>query len=672
MANKHIVKYLNWYLGNSCKAPKFAVLIKGGWGSGKTYFIRYFMKSYEEIECDSCDKNGKTFIYISLYGLASTSEIDDQIFQQLHPVLASKGIAIAGKIAKGLLNLGLQLKLDDGGNTEFSTTQTLPDISIKSFLLNFENKFLVFDDLERCNLPIQNVLGYINTFVEHQDKKVIIIANDDEIEGSLSDEDGVKDSKYHRIKEKVIGKAFSIEANNEEVLGALIEECSQEAKQFLKSKQDLCLEIINTVENATRQRNFRAFSHSLRDFEYIWLSIEEKYRNHLELMTYFTNIYLRFNYELLLSNILEEDILRIDSWRMENIFSESKTNQNAQIGIPKKVDRLDGFFTRHSSIDTYNQLIIPYELWFKLLCQGSNIQTQLNEAFGKSKYFIDTLTPDWEKLWHNMTLEDEELPSLIETVSENINNHKYDDPGVALHVFGIFFSLNQRGYKLPPNIGFNRRAILGTGKSYIDWLELKKKLTYDDDFFKSIEMKFGYLGLGFTSNDMKEFCDLKDYLKHRTIISHQKSLLSRADDLLKIMYESSSDFPNAIANRYFSDAPFWNIPIFASINPEIFMDAFLKVPNKDKRYVLDGIIERYRWLNNYSENIQSQIQELIQEIPFWTKLKSLINKKMEENEIRPSLIWLKGLRDEALKIALGELNSLKKRLKSSKRSNTNS
>jgi hypothetical protein len=46
MANDHIENYLKWYLSDTCENPKFAVLIKGGWGSGKTYFIESYMKKY--------------------------------------------------------------------------------------------------------------------------------------------------------------------------------------------------------------------------------------------------------------------------------------------------------------------------------------------------------------------------------------------------------------------------------------------------------------------------------------------------------------------------------------------------------------------------------------------------------------------------------------------------
>lgn len=43
--NKHIIDYLNDYIQMS--APRYAVLLKGKWGCGKTYFIQNLKKMGE-------------------------------------------------------------------------------------------------------------------------------------------------------------------------------------------------------------------------------------------------------------------------------------------------------------------------------------------------------------------------------------------------------------------------------------------------------------------------------------------------------------------------------------------------------------------------------------------------------------------------------------------------
>ena len=43
------------------------------------------------------------------------------------------------------------------------------------------NKILCFDDLERANVDVIDILGYINNFVEHDHIKTIIICNEIEL-----------------------------------------------------------------------------------------------------------------------------------------------------------------------------------------------------------------------------------------------------------------------------------------------------------------------------------------------------------------------------------------------------------------------------------------------------------------------------------------------------------
>lgn len=47
--------------------------------------------------------------------------------------------------------------------------------------INKDKYVLIFDDLERCKISIVEILGFINSFIEQDQIKTIIIANEDEI-----------------------------------------------------------------------------------------------------------------------------------------------------------------------------------------------------------------------------------------------------------------------------------------------------------------------------------------------------------------------------------------------------------------------------------------------------------------------------------------------------------
>lgn len=92
MKNDHIEKFLDYYLALP-SAPEYAVLLRGNWGCGKSWFIRNYQKKRNDIN----------FLYVTLNGMTSIREIEESFFEQLHPILASKGMRIASKALKGLV-----------------------------------------------------------------------------------------------------------------------------------------------------------------------------------------------------------------------------------------------------------------------------------------------------------------------------------------------------------------------------------------------------------------------------------------------------------------------------------------------------------------------------------------------------------------------------------------
>src|SRR6202012_1000021 len=145
--NKHITEYLEYYLDLSI-APEYAVLLRGDWGSGKTWYMKNFVAQHEQYK----------YLRVSLYGITSPREIEDSFYEQMHPFLGNKVTKLAAKIGKGLLKGAL--KIDLGGKDEATINSNIPDIDLQQFSKISENSILIFDDLERCSIPIADLLGY--------------------------------------------------------------------------------------------------------------------------------------------------------------------------------------------------------------------------------------------------------------------------------------------------------------------------------------------------------------------------------------------------------------------------------------------------------------------------------------------------------------------------------
>lgn len=157
---------------------KQAILIDGDWGSGKTYFIQEKLISSLNDHIGSGTKYKRSVFYISLYGTESFSQIIDDIYAaSLESYFDEKlGDGKGEKVGRGI---NFASKVITAGLNYFNVdTKDLPKISD---IKQLKNAIVIFDDLERCNMDTNQLLGFINNLVEHNDIKVIIVANQAEI-----------------------------------------------------------------------------------------------------------------------------------------------------------------------------------------------------------------------------------------------------------------------------------------------------------------------------------------------------------------------------------------------------------------------------------------------------------------------------------------------------------
>jgi hypothetical protein len=213
----------------------FAILINGTWGSGKTYFIKNELG--DRVVKHMCDVDGKqepySLVYVSLYGLSSVNELEKRLFLEVNPKMKTKGAQLGGFLLNKI-------------GSAFSVTVDDED---KKDLLNIfggisKNKILVFDDLERLSDEIlDEVLGFINSYTEHQGLKVIIIADENKIKEKVKN--------YNEVKEKLIRFTYSYKPELTKIFAEFIKRYSGiDFQEFLLTQQNL---ICQTFEKGEHQ-----------------------------------------------------------------------------------------------------------------------------------------------------------------------------------------------------------------------------------------------------------------------------------------------------------------------------------------------------------------------------------------------------------------------------------
>lgn len=251
--NENIVKFLNGYMVNP--DPQYAVLLKGKWGCGKTHFINHWIDEYQ-----SRDAVDKVFVpvYVSLYGLSETKQITTAINRVLYPILYGKA-AKAGKTFLKFMSaiiLKCDVDWDKDGDSDFSMNLGLDSLSI--FKSEDEQvkkgNLLIFDDLERCDVPMKKLLGYLNFFVEQCHCHLIIIGDEDKI--SKGDNKKI----FGEFKEKTIGREFEITTDIHSALDSFVNQTPR--NDFVVNHQKL----IEKFFSMTECDNLRILRQALWDF----------------------------------------------------------------------------------------------------------------------------------------------------------------------------------------------------------------------------------------------------------------------------------------------------------------------------------------------------------------------------------------------------------------------
>lgn len=235
--------------------PQYAVLLKGKWGCGKTHFINHWIDTYQKQDAE--DKVLEP-VYVSLYGLSETKQITTAINRVLYPILYGKA-AKAGKTFLKFMSaivLKCDVDWDKDENSDFSMNLGLDSLSI--FKSEDEQvkkgNLLIFDDLERCDIPMKKLLGYLNFFVEQCNCHLIVIGDEDKIA------EGENKKIFGEFKEKTIGREFEIATDIHSALDTFVNQTPK--NDFVVGHQ----EQIEKFFAMTECDNLRILRQALWDF----------------------------------------------------------------------------------------------------------------------------------------------------------------------------------------------------------------------------------------------------------------------------------------------------------------------------------------------------------------------------------------------------------------------
>ncbi|EKP5052752.1 hypothetical protein P3O32_002620 [Salmonella enterica] len=614
--NNHIIDNLNYYLNTS--TPEYAFMITGGWGAGKTHFIESFIKEYNKNAIDN--QSGNKIIKISLFGFKTTSSIDEMIFQSLHPLLGHRYTKLAGNILKGALKLGCKIDINGDSKPDVDINASLDKIKFSEiFSTNTDTGEIIIalDDLERTDIPLKEILGYVNYLVEISKVKVILIANEKILhEKDKSSEDKTKDV-YSKFKEKVIGKTFQIKHNIDNVLDSFLDESECEP---LKRHRD----VIKNIYIRSDDTNLRKIKQSILDFGYIANYIDEEQLKNDEYSSLLIRVFFALSLEIKSGELSENEL------RKNEPFKNEKTNSDGSNNVFYKYDI------------SYRNLYVG-DLWADILFKGD--ASNLKSATDELVYFKQQKNnehPLWFKLWNFSTLNEEQFISLTNQLLLEFDSLQEEEHQVYLHKLAliIYFSKNAL---ISKEIDEINNTVYEYIKTYKDGWAILDNRSIEDIVFGN---NTGYSYYNDSDEDFRKLFNLlrserksiSDKLKHQAEII-------RANEIFTYLSQGNKD---ELINILYTENQFK--PFFNKLNAEDLMKVLLHSSNYITSYFNHIIEERYTsrdTLNGLRAYKYLKVEEA-----FWTELQNIISQEI------PHLTMLKRHFIEQLDTTIKEIIAL--------------
>lgn len=292
MTTNELKEYIKHYLEED--ASHSAILLNAPWGTGKSYFIRNELAPY-------LSENGRErCVVVSLYGLKDLSEISKSIYFECRTDSMREKKDGAKPVGRTIVR---------GVASALSASLSLTDKDLQKLYdtLSLSDKLLVFEDVERSSIDVLEFMGYVNSLVELDNAKVLLVSNEREIlrvagyrtERGADGKDAVKPvytesaEKYLRIKEKTVSDTLQYETDLIATLESILKLFP--SKRLARFAEKSSLEEIAKILSETGEKNLRSFIFACQKTSDLFNLIDKNADEEFLRGLYFSNVIFSMN-----------------------------------------------------------------------------------------------------------------------------------------------------------------------------------------------------------------------------------------------------------------------------------------------------------------------------------------------------------------------------------------
>ena len=624
----------------------YAIMINGEWGSGKTYFWNHKIRN----KLESMTVNGKklTTIYMSLYGISNLEEISKKIFIETTQLMDKNMRRYMNQTGRTAIPEYAKTGLDMANL--FGVTQNGDKLDYAEFF-STEDKVLCFDDLERANVDVIDILGYINNFVEHDHIKTIIICNEKELSTKMKSSnlemktfiatylldkenkllttdkpmvEKIKDTienvfdkanDYERIKEKLIGETFEYRPEFTYIINGILMRYEKypDLITFLRTNTPL---IISTFEKSGT-RNLRILKHALADFKRIYDVVTKSYPNTnnrtLQTMLIFT---IAVSFEIKAGKITKdklESIQNNDEYKSIVVSSKMFTD-NTQFYIREFDNNYYYNFKAEYRYFKFIEVFVRTRILDMRTFKVDMEDIQKAEDLARIPGYKRLLTEEYWKI------SDDEFPKVIDDVLDNVKKGEIPLLSVV-KLYSYFLYFIKKGL-----IDYDVESIKSLFISGLNIASVKS------EYCENAKEELSNIYIDENNYDMKEildrFYELNDQLKDKMYKERAESIFKNIPMKMEVFYD-----------RF--DKECMDVPIFKYSDPFQIFQRISCASNEDVVIIKEKLLSRWNKMPGLIPNEKDNMYKVCQKIDDYvqdkkTTIKIVVLREFS-NEIKDAL-----------------------------------
>ena len=587
----------------------YAIMINGEWGSGKTYF--WNNKIRKKIETMQLNGKRYTTIYMSLYGISNLEEISKKIFIETTQLMDKNLRKFMD--ANGQTNIPEYAKTGLDMANFFGVTQNGDKIDYADFF-STDDKVLCFDDLERANVDVIDILGYINNFVEHDHIKTIIICNEKELSTKLKSsnlemktfiatylldkqnelnktdkpmvekiQDKIehvfdKANDYERIKEKLIGETFEYAPKFDYIINGILMRYENEPDliRFLRENTRI---IINTFERSGT-RNLRILKHALNDFKKVFDMVNKSYPNTshrvMQTMLIFT---IAISFEIKAGKVTKNKFMNIkDNEEYKAILVSSRVLMDNRQFYIKEFD--NNYYYNFKAEYRFFKFIEYYVRTriFDMKIFKDDMETIRNTVDTENLPGYKRLLT--EEYWK---ISDDEFGNVIEDIMKDIKEGNLE----LVKIYAYFSYFSRKGL-----IDYDIKTLKNV---FFDGMN---KASLKSEYCENVNEELAKIAIEEFAEDMEEILKHFDNLNHQLLDKKYREI---AEDVFKCIPMKMEQFYEKF------DKQCMQMPIFKYYDSYQLFQRISCASNEDIVLIKEKLIDR---VERYQEKIEPEMRNI--------------------------------------------------------------